>query len=242
VFVARRRNSVVGGRLSATGSLARQSQVKSAFPEDSSSQRRFMFTGIVAAIGRISRIDPRQGGMRLGIEAPGLGLEDVPVGDSIAVNGVCLTVVARAGSRFEVDVSRETLDCTEGLDVAGEVNLEKALRLSDRLGGHLVSGHVDGVGEVVRVEPAGDSRVLRIRAPAELARYIARKGSITLQGVSLTVNSVEGGEFEVNLIPHTLAVTTLKNLRAGSRVNLEVDLLARYVERLSETSQAVPGS
>jgi riboflavin synthase len=191
-----------------------------------------MFTGIVAAIGRTVRVEPAQGGVRIRIDAGKLDLADVSIGDSIAVNGVCLTVVARAGSEFQADVSRETLGCTAGLDAPGEVNLEKALRLSDRLGGHLMQGHVDGVGEIVGVEAAGDNRLLRVRAPRELSRYIARKGSIAVQGVSLTVNSVEGDEFEVNLIPHTLAVTTLKNLRAGNKVNLEVDLLARYVERL----------
>ena len=191
-----------------------------------------MFTGIVAAVGRISRIEPAQEGVRIRIHAGDLGLADVSVGDSIAVNGVCLTVIARAESEFQADVSRETLVCTAGLDAPGEVNLEKALRLSDRLGGHLVQGHVDGVGEVIGIDAAGESRILRVRVPADLSRYIARKGSVTMQGVSLTVNSAEGREFEVNLIPHTLAVTTLKNLRVGSKVNLEVDLLARYVERL----------
>jgi riboflavin synthase len=191
-----------------------------------------MFTGIVAAVGKISRVEPAQGGVRIRVDAGKLDLADVSIGDSIAVNGVCLTVIARAGSEFQADISRETLACTTGLDAPGEVNLEKALRLSDRLGGHLVQGHVDGVGEVTRIEPAGADRLLKARAPAELSRYIARKGSITVQGVSLTVNQVERDEFEVNLIPHTLAVTTLKHLRLGSRVNLEVDLLARYVERL----------
>ena len=191
-----------------------------------------MFTGIIAAVGKISRVESRRGGLRLAIDAGALGLRDVAVGDSIAVNGACLTVVARGKKSFGVDVSRETLRCTAGLDRAGEVNLEKALALSDRLEGHLVLGHVDGVGKVTRFEPAGASRVLRVRAPAGLARYIARKGSIAVQGVSLTVNAVRGAEFEVNLIPHTLAVTTLKHLRSGDRVNLEVDPLARYAERL----------
>jgi riboflavin synthase len=154
------------------------------------------------------------------------------VGDSIAVGGACLTVVGRGKKRFSVEVSRETLRVTAGLDREGEVNLEKALRLSDRLDGHLVLGHVDGVGKVTKVERLGASRLLRVRAPASLARYIARKGSIAVDGVSLTVNAARGAEFEVNLIPHTLAVTTLKGLRAGDRVNLEVDPLARYAERL----------
>ncbi len=191
-----------------------------------------MFTGIVAAIGRIERVEPRPQGLRLEIDAAALDTDDVAVGDSIAVNGCCLTVVALRGRRFDVDVSQETIDCTAGLGTPGEVNLEKSLRLADRLGGHLVSGHVDGVGEVVAFDPAGESHRLVVRAPAELARYVARKGSIAVQGVSLTVNRVDGAQFEINLIPHTLAVTTLKHLVRGARVNLEVDLLARYVEAL----------
>jgi riboflavin synthase len=192
-----------------------------------------VFTGIVTAVGKIARISRAPGGVRAVVDAPGLGLDDVAIGDSIAVNGACLTVVACAGSRFELDLSEETLACTVGLEASAEVNLEKALRLSDRLGGHLVSGHVDGVGEVTRIEAEGDNRVVSVRAPAGLGRYIARKGSVTVHGVSLTVNSVKGGEFEVNLIPHTLVATNLKSLRPGSRVNLEVDLVARYLERLS---------
>jgi len=191
-----------------------------------------MFTGIIAAVGKISRVEPGKGGLRLAIDAGNLGLSDLKVGDSVAVNGACLTLVGRAKKSFEVDVSRETLRCTAGFDRPGEANLEKALRLSDRLDGHLVSGHIDGVGEVVRFEAAGKSRLLRVRAPAGLARYIARKGSIAVHGVSLTVNAVRGAEFEVNLIPHTLAATTLRHLRVGARVNLEVDPLARYAERL----------
>ena len=191
-----------------------------------------MFTGIVAAIGRIERIEPRPRGLRLSIGAGALEMADVAIGDSIAVNGCCLTVVALTGGRFDVDVSQETIDCTVGLGAPGEVNLEKSLRLADRLGGHLVSGHVDGVGVVVAFEPVGESHRLVVRAPAELAKYIARKGSVALQGASLTVNRVDGTQFEINLIPHTLAVTTLKHLKPGARVNLEVDLLARYAERL----------
>jgi riboflavin synthase len=191
-----------------------------------------MFSGIIAAVGKISRIQRAKGGLRLAIDARRLGLRDVAVGDSIAVSGACLTVVERAEKGFSVDVSRETLRVTAGLDREGEVNLEKALRLSDRLDGHLVLGHVDGVGKVTKVERLGANRLLRVRAPASLARYIARKGSIAVDGVSLTVNAVRGAEFEVNLIPHTLAVTTLRNLRVGDRVNLEVDPLARYAERL----------
>ena len=191
-----------------------------------------MFSGIIAAVGRVGRIERTKGGLRLSIEAGKLGLRGVALGDSIAVNGACLTVVKRGGKTFGVDVSRETLRVTVGLDQPGEVNLEKALRLSDRLDGHLVLGHVDGIGRVAKVEPLGSNRLLRMRAPASLARYIARKGSIAVNGVSLTVNAVRGAEFEVNLIPHTLAVTTLKDLRAGDRVNIEVDPLARYAERL----------
>lgn len=191
-----------------------------------------MFTGIVAAVGRIEQVAHRGSGLRISIDAGALDLSDVAVGDSIAVNGCCLTVVALAPPRFEADVSQETLDCTTGLGAPGEVNLEKALRLADRLGGHLVTGHVDGVGEVVRVEPEGESRRLVVRTPPALAKYIARKGSVAVHGVSLTVNRAAGAEFEVNLIPHTLAVTTLGHLAPGAAVNIEVDLLARYAERL----------
>jgi riboflavin synthase len=160
-------------------------------------------------------------------------MDDVQLGDSIAVNGVCLTVVKIDGSDFTVDVSRETLSCTTGLELlGGHVNLEKALRLSDRLGGHLVSGHVDGVGQVIAFNDIGESWRLVVRAPQQLAKYIAVKGSITINGVSLTVNQVSGAEFEVNLIPHTLDVTMLNELKVGTKVNLEIDLIARYVERM----------
>jgi riboflavin synthase len=181
-----------------------------------------MFTGIVQAVGKIVRLQP------LEIEAGRLDLSDVAVGDSICVQGVCLTVTALKGRAFTADVSAETLGVTCGLDRPGEVNLEKSLALGDRLGGHLVAGHVDGVGEVVR----RDRSVFAFRAPQELSRYVARKGSICVDGVSLTINRVEGATFEVNLIPHTLAVTTLGRLNPGDKVNLEVDLVARYVERL----------
>lgn len=191
-----------------------------------------MFSGIIATVGRITHITANERGLRLTIAAPGLDLADVALGDSIAVNGVCLTVIERQGDHFSADVSRETLDCTVGLDAPAEVSLEKALRLADRLGGHLVTGHVDGVGEVLRFQPVGESHELVIRAPKALAKYIARKGSVTVDGVSLTVNRVEDTDFSINLIPHTVAVTTLKRLAAGSRVNLEIDLIARYVERM----------
>ena len=191
-----------------------------------------MFSGIIAAVGRITQLTPREAGFRLTVEAGSLGLDDVALGDSIACSGVCLTVVAKEDNRFCVDVSPETLSCTVGLAEPGAINMEKALRLADRLGGHLVSGHVDGVGEVLRFDPVGDNRRLEIRAPQALAKYIARKGSITIDGVSLTTNTVEGATFTINLIPHTLEATTLHRLQPGSRVNLEVDLIARYVERM----------
>lgn len=191
-----------------------------------------MFSGIIAAVGRITHLTAREAGYRLTVESGGLGLDDVKLGDSIACNGVCLTVVGIDGPRFQVDVSPETLACTVGLDAPGEINMEKALRLADRLGGHLVSGHVDGVGEVLGFDPVGDNRLLTVRAPGDLGRYIARKGSITVNGVSLTTNTVQGSDFTINLIAHTLEMTTLKHLKPGSRVNLEVDLIARYCERL----------
>ena len=192
-----------------------------------------MFSGIVADVGLIKLAEDRDGGLRLTVATEILGMADVQVGDSIAVNGVCLTVVRIVGNDFTVDVSRETLNCTNGLEQQGRhVNLEKALRLSDRLGGHLVSGHVDGVGEVIAFNDIGESWRLVVRAPQTLAKYIAIKGSITINGVSLTVNQVSGAEFEVNLIPHTLDVTTLNELKVGSKVNLEIDLIARYVERM----------
>jgi len=191
-----------------------------------------MFTGIVAGVGRITDVEQRDKGLRLTVDAGSVSLADVGLGDSIAVNGVCLTVIAKTARSFDVDVSQETIDCTVGLGGPGEVNLEKALTLADRLGGHLVTGHVDGVGSVVLFERVGESYLLRIRAPAELAKYIAKKGSVTVQGTSLTVNRVEGAEFDINLIPHTLEMTTLRHLTPGAKLNLEVDLVARYVERL----------
>ncbi|OIO82019.1 MAG: riboflavin synthase subunit alpha [Gallionellaceae bacterium CG1_02_60_948] len=197
-----------------------------------------MFSGIIADAGLIKKAEDREGGLRLTVATEVLGMDDVVLGDSIAVNGVCLTVIKVDGNDFVVDVSRETMDCTAGLDRQGaHVNLEKAMRLSDRIGGHLVSGHVDGVGEVVAFNDIGESWRLIVRAPQALAKYIAVKGSITINGVSLTVNRVAGNEFEVNLIPHTLEVTTLNELEKGARVNLEIDLIARYVERMMQAEK-----
>ena len=167
------------------------------------------------------------------IDVGGMDLSDVAPGDSIAVNGVCLTAVELTDKTFTVDVSKETLNCTQGFAENAEVNLEKALRLSDRLGGHLVSGHVDGVGEVVKFAADGECFLLEIKAPHLLSKYIAAKGSITINGVSLTVNRVASDTFSINLIPHTLEMTNLKHLRNGAKVNLEVDMMARYVERLT---------
>ncbi len=192
-----------------------------------------MFSGIIADVGIIKQAADRDGGLRLTVATEALGMDDVQLGDSIAVNGVCLTVVTIVGNDFVVDVSRETLNCTVGLEAQGaRVNLEKALRLSDRLGGHLVSGHVDGVGAVVAFENLGESWRLTLRAPQPLAKYIAVKGSVTVNGVSLTVNRVAGAEFDINLIPHTLQMTMLNELKADAKVNLEIDLIARYVERM----------
>lgn len=192
-----------------------------------------MFTGIVTAIGSISEVKATAGGVRLTVAAPDLNLADGQVGESIAVNGVCLTAIAISATGFDADVSRETLRCTAGYEAGARVNVERALRLSDRLGGHLVSGHVDGVGTVVSMQPAGDNRVFVLEAPPEVARYIAVKGSIAINGVSLTVNEVNNMQFSVNIIPHTLAATNLGALKPGAPVNLEADTVARYVERLN---------
>lgn len=195
-----------------------------------------MFTGIIQAVGHISHLSESGGGdARVTVSGGGLDLSDAQLGDSIACNGVCLTVVAKTPESFSVDVSGETFSCTIGFAPGDRINLEKAMRLSDRLGGHLVSGHVDGVGEVIRFEPVagGDgSWRLDIKAPGTLGRYLAPKGSIAVNGVSLTVNRVQGTEFSINLIPHTLEQTMLKDLKPGTKVNLEADMLARYADRL----------
>lgn len=195
-----------------------------------------MFTGIIQAVGRVREPEKLGNGVRLTIHAPDLGLEDVKVGDSIAVNGACMTVIEKTDTDFKVDVSAESLSKTTGLNTFGEVNLEKAMRLGDRVDGHLVSGHVDGVGLVESMAPVAESWRLVIRAPRMLSPYLAYKGSITVNGVSLTINKVEDTAMDtlvtINLIPHTVQVTTLKNLRAQSEVNLEIDTIARYVERM----------
>jgi riboflavin synthase len=204
-----------------------------------------MFTGIIQAVGSIASLEPRGGDVRLGVQGGKLPMDDVNLGDSIAVNGVCLTVVEKTAHGFYADVSGETLKCTSigTLAVNAALNLEKALTLETRLGGHLVSGHVDSLGTVtVRHE---DSRSVRftVQAPDALARYIAVKGSICVDGVSLTVNAVDGASFELNIVPHTLAETTLRDYRAGQLINLEVDLVARYLERLLQGDAAAqPGT
>ena len=211
-----------------------------------------MFTGIITAVGRIAEVRALGAssahGKQLVIETPTGYLDDVNLGDSIALNGACMTATAidaQAG-RFSIDISAESLARTSGLDRIGPVNLEKALRANDRLGGHIVSGHVDGIGEVAHFVPAGESWELRILAPRELAKYLAYKGSITVNGVSLTVNGVrdvDGGcEFGINLIPHTMENTTLGGLAVGRRVNLEIDLIARYVERMLSAPGAATGA
>jgi riboflavin synthase len=191
-----------------------------------------MFTGIIEAVGEIKKIIPLENGIRIEITSGGLDLSDLRIGDSIATNGVCLTITTLMGGTVSMEVSRETLSCTQSLDTrGGRVNLEKAMKLSDRINGHLVSGHVDGVGKIIKLEQVGESYILAIRPPVSLMRYIAKKGSITVNGVSLTVNLITEDEFRVNLIPHTLAVTTFKELKKNMEVNLEVDMLARYLEK-----------
>ncbi|MCP8900175.1 riboflavin synthase [Gilvimarinus xylanilyticus] len=198
-----------------------------------------MFTGIIEAVGEVVEATPQSGDLRLRIRTGKLDLADVAMGDSIATNGVCLTVVGLPGDGFYADVSRESLSLTTiGRWRPGQtVNLEKALLPTTRLGGHIVSGHVDGLGEVVRREKDARSERFRLRAPEALARYIAHKGSITVDGTSLTVNKVEGAEFELNIVPHTLAETIMGRYQAGSQVNLEVDVLARYLERLLQGAE-----
>ncbi len=192
-----------------------------------------MFTGIIEAVGRIKCVDPGDEAVRVHIDPGELDLADVSIGDSIAVNGACLTVTTLESGCFAVDVSGETLSCTYGLDIPGSlVNLEKALRLSDRLDGHLVSGHVEGIGEVVQFRRTGDCCLLAIKSPPLLFKYIVPKGSITVDGVSLTVNQVQDDRFEVNLIPHTLMSTNFRYLDQGKKVNLETDMIAKYVARL----------
>lgn len=193
-----------------------------------------MFTGIIQAVGHIAQITPLGEDVALQINCENLNMQDVQIGDSIAVSGVCLTAVRFNQQHFIAHVSKETLNCSIGLDTLKPINLEKALRLSDRLGGHLVSGHVDGAGQVVKFEAVGDCWLLGIKAPHNLSRYIATKGSIAIDGVSLTVNTVEHDTFTMNLIPHTIQNTTLQHLGVGSRVNLEVDQIARYVERMTQ--------
>lgn len=196
-----------------------------------------MFTGIVAAVGRIAGMQPVTGGARVTIDCAALPLDDVALGDSVAVNGVCLTVVARDGRELRFDVSDETLACTVGFEAGRAVNLEKALRLADRLGGHLVSGHVDGVGEILAIDTAGENWIVTFGMPRAIARYVARKGSIAVNGVSLTVNDVGDDRFAVNLIPHTIAATSFEGMQPGMRVNLEIDTMARYIERMLEQQQ-----
>jgi riboflavin synthase len=201
-----------------------------------------MFTGIITGVGRIAAVhdlgSSAQHGKRITVEAPAGYLDDVGLGDSIALNGACMTVTSLAPSQgsFTIEISAESLDKTSGLAQPGPINLEKALRAHDRLGGHIVAGHVDGIGTVTHFAPVGESHELRILAPASLAKYLAYKGSVTVNGVSLTVNRVrdtgEGCELSINLIPHTVQNTALHALRAGTRVNLEIDLIARYVERM----------
>lgn len=193
-----------------------------------------MFTGIIESVGRIKKIEPVGGDMRLSVDAGSLDMNDVQLGDSIAVNGVCLTAIEFDSHFFAADVSNETINLTSLKDivVGSEVNLEKALLPTTRLGGHLVSGHVDGLGEVISIKEESRSVCLIIRAPEDLKHYIAMKGSICIDGTSLTVNKITDADFEINIVPHTQQQTVIKNYRPGTKVNLEVDLIARYLERL----------
>ncbi len=193
-----------------------------------------MFTGIIEAVGRLRRVSPQGGDRRFEIGAGRLDMSDVALGDSIAVNGVCLTVIDFGADWFEADVSNETLACTTlgSLQAGAAVNLEKALTPTTRLGGHLVSGHVDGVGEIVSMRDDGRSVRIDVRAPGPLLRYIAPKGSICVQGISLTVNGIDDDVFGLNIVPHTMRETNLSGAAVGTPVNLEVDIIARYLERL----------
>lgn len=199
-----------------------------------------MFTGIISAVGKIVDLEEKQGDKRLSIDAANLGLDDIRLGDSIACNGVCLTAVEITQQGFIADVSLETLSLTTigNWEIDSPVNLEKAMQASDRFGGHIVSGHVDGIGEVVSLHEDARSWRFRMAAPSELARYIAHKGSITVDGISLTVNHVDGAEFELNIVPHTMVNTIMNHYQQGTKVNLEVDLIARYLERLSSVDSA----
>jgi riboflavin synthase len=196
-----------------------------------------MFTGIIQTVGRIAEVASHGDDCALRIEASTLGLDDVQLGDSIAVNGVCLTVTKLEPTTFEVMVSKVTLDVTTGLGKSGPVNLEKALRLADRLGGHLVTGHVDGVGTITALEPVGECWLLKVRAPHALSKYIAQKGSLCVNGISLTVNAITQDEVSINLIPHTMQHTIMQHAKPGDSVNLEIDLIARYVERMQAWEQ-----
>ncbi|MDP6198918.1 MAG: riboflavin synthase [Porticoccaceae bacterium] len=193
-----------------------------------------MFTGIISAIGDVVELEPRDGDVRLTIRSGNLSLADVQLGDSIACNGACLTAVELTDEGFIADVSVETLSLTTiaNWQVGSRINLEKAMQATDRFGGHIVSGHVDGIGEVMSLHEDARSWRFRIRAPRDLAKYIAHKGSITVDGTSLTINKIEGSEFELNIVPHTMTHTVMGDYKVGTKVNLEVDLVARYLERL----------
>jgi riboflavin synthase len=196
-----------------------------------------MFTGIIQTVGHIADVVTHGDDCALRIEASDLGLQDVQLGDSIAVNGVCLTVTKLESTSFEVMVSKVTLDVTSGLGQPGAVNLEKALRMADRLGGHLVTGHVDGVGTINVLEQVGECWLLKVRAPHALSKYIAQKGSLCVNGISLTVNAITQDEVSINLIPHTMQHTIMQYAKPGDAVNLEIDLIARYVERMQAWEQ-----
>jgi riboflavin synthase len=193
-----------------------------------------MFTGIILSMGRVASLTPNGGDLELAVDAAGLDTARVAIGDSVCVQGVCLTVTRKQGAAFHADVSRETLAKTTlgKLTLGSRVNLEPSLRAGDALGGHMVSGHVDGVATLCRVEPEARSRRLQFELPLELTRFVAPKGSVCVDGVSLTVNNVKGRRFDINIIPHTLSVTTLGGIQAGDQVNIEIDVVARYLERL----------